>query len=257
MKPFLFASVVTLCCSLQAVAQPNLLNNGDFEADAIVGPGQSIVGPNESKWLVIDTSHPTYGESIKGIPSWINSFTDVGFGAGFRDAGLRRIDVDGSGDAQYAFINNWETRLSQVTGNVLNAGQMYAASVDVALSGASQAARIQLWAGEPSIDDPDIFPATAVLLADVSVADDSWNGYVPDLRIPLNDWTTVSLNYTVPDAGPMLGQPLTLSLLTSLSSAGPPLFDNAVLRQVPEPATGALLLSVAPLFIALRRNRHS
>lgn len=224
-------------------AYGDLLVNGDFEAPAILGPGQTGVAPGQQKALFGNPLLPGYSSGIAGIPNWINSFTNVGYGAGYRDAGLSRINRDGTGVSQYSFINNWNTRLSQVTSHTVTAGDTYTASIDLYMFNASQAGRFQLWAGEPSIANPDVFPASAVLLADVSVGGATWNYFVPNIVGPTNDWFPLSLNYTVPANGAMLGKPLTISFLTSYGSVGPLYWDNAELNAVAVPEPTPLLMS--------------
>lgn len=265
-RPRSIPGVATLVCRFTLILLPplcvpsafggNLLVNGDFEAPAILGPGQTQVGPGQFKSLFGDPEHPGYTSGIEGIEGWINSFTDVGFGAGFRDAGLSRIDFDGSGDTQYAFINNWETRLSQVTPHVVASNESYSASIDVYLS-PRQGGRLQLWAGEPSVANPDVFADDAVLLAELSVGSADWTGFIPDVVVPTSQWFRVELDYLTPPSGPMLGSPLTLSVLTSAGSAGAILWDNADLQAaaVPEPSTWAMaVVGVALLTFLVRRR---
>ena len=149
-------------------ARGNQLANGDFEATAIVGPGQTPVGPGQAKSLNIDPLHTLYPDAISQIPNWVNSYTDVACGVGCRDAGLARRDFDGSGNTQWAFINNWETRLSQVSSWTLAAGDTIQANILLGFDGPIKAGKFQLWAGQPSPADPDQFPGSAVLLAELT-----------------------------------------------------------------------------------------
>lgn len=139
-------SVVLLDVSF---AEAQLLVNGDFEAPAILGPTQTPIAPNSGKKLAIDLLAAGYADAISAIPNWANGFVDVGFGSGVRDAGLSRIDFDGSGNGQYAFIDNWETRLSQTTPRIIQPGESYTASFRVGFVDTAEKGRLQLWAGEP------------------------------------------------------------------------------------------------------------
>lgn len=246
-----------------APCQGDALNNGDFEDSALAGPGQSPVPAGGAKALAIDPLDSRYPNGISGVPFWINSFSDVGFGAGVRDAGLRRIDFDGSGDTQYAFINNHETRLSQVTTHVVAPGEQYTAHILVGFIGPQQAGRFQLWAGTPDPTNPDNFPATSVLLSEISAGTAGYTFYQPDVELSASQWHPLQLTYSVPASGSMIGQPLTISFLTSNHSAGPTLWDNAELEAVPEPSTVVLaLLSIGftcwapPSGIPRRRRAH-
>ena len=96
-----------------------------------------------------------------------------------------------------------------------------------------KAGKFQLWAGQPSPADPDQFPGSAVLLAELSAVLLAWSNYVPDQVLSVDQWHPLQLNYTAPASGPMIGQPLTLSFLTSIGSAGATLWDNASLTAVP------------------------
>ncbi len=168
MKRILLLILAILCFTPFASGQ--LVLNGDFEAPAILGAGQSPIAPGTGKALAADPVDSRYSDGILAISTWVNGFTDVGFGAGVRDAGLSRVNFDGSGDTQYAFINNWETRLSQVTSRIVQSGDIYAASILVGLPGfGGEAGRFQLWAGAPSMANPDVFPSTAMLLAEIRV----------------------------------------------------------------------------------------
>ena len=237
-------------------AQADLLLNGDFEADASLGPGQSFVDPFQSKNIVVHDSTPGYFDAISAIPHWQNSLNDESH----RDAGLRRIDFDGSGSSQYAYINNWDTRLSQVSSWILKPGDTVSGRILVGFHGL-QAGRFQLWAGEPSAENPDIFSPSAVLLTEVSAGGMGWTLYVPDLELTVNQWHELNLNYVVPSSGPMVGQPLTLSFLTSGASAGPTFWDNAFLSasQIPEPPTfglAVILVTALTSSNVLRRSPH-
>lgn len=231
----------------------NILFNGDFEAPAILSTGQTLVGAGEQKSLVRDSWLPGYDAGIFGIMDWINSWADVGFGEGSRDAGLARVDYAGSGDSQYAFINNWETRLSQVTSHTITAGEAFKASIYIGPRGPNQGGRVQLWAGIPSHANPDIFDAGAVLLADLAVGTSDWTGFVPDLVLDLDSWNLASLAVSIPDGSSAIGLPLTMSFLTSDGSWGPLNFDTASLEVVPSSGTWALA-AIAGFFV-FRRSR--
>lgn len=246
----LLASVAAAGASTSAVAQ-NLLQNSGFESPSILLPNQTDVGAGEVKILFQSTNVVGYQSHINAIPNWQNSYTDVGFGAGFRDAGIRRVDFGGSGDSRYAFINNWETRLSQSVVETVQPGQAYQASILVGMEGNFKGGRLQLWAGMPSTANPDIFPASAVLLGEVTVASTGWTGFTPDILVPLNSWTIATINYTAPTSGSMIGLPLTVSVMTNLGSAGPIFWDNATL--IPSPSASAIL--VASMIAAARRRR--
>ncbi len=246
------ASVGTLAGS----ARGNQLINGNFETPAIVGPGQTPVAPGQSKALNIDPLLPGYPGAIAQIPHWVNSYTDVACGVGCRDAGLSRADFDGSGDTQYAYINNWETRLSQVSAWTLAPGDIIQANTLIGFDGPTKAGKFQLWAGQPSPSDPDQFPGSAVLLAELSAGTSDWANYVPDQALPDGQWHPLQLNYTVPASGPMIGQPLTLSFLTSLYSVGPTYWDNASLTAVPEPTAVSLVALGCVAIVCRTRRRH-
>ncbi len=174
----------------------------------------------------------------------------MGYGSGVRDAGIRRVDFDGSGESQYAFIDNWETRLSQTTSKLIEAGRTYKATILVGFDGVSKAGQFQLWAGAPDPVNPDIFPSTATLLAGLSVATSDWNRYVPDTVVSIGEWHPLELIFTAPSTGGALGQPLTVSFLTSWGSRGPTYWDNASLQVVPVPEpSAAILFSSALLFV--------
>ncbi|MBK8269909.1 MAG: hypothetical protein IPK83_17095 [Planctomycetes bacterium] len=220
----------------------NVLVNGDFEAPAILLPGQSQVGPGQSKLLVEGEAVPGFESFIHSIPSWINSYS-----GGVRDAGLRRIDFSGSGTSQYAFINNWETRLSQVSSISVSPNYSYKATIDVGMGGASKGGKFQLWAGRPSVANPDDFEPGAILLGEITVGSAGWNGFVPDTLVPINQWTTVTIYYFAPNTGSVIGKPLTVSCLTSAPSKGPIWWDNASLIEgiSSDPPTDAISREVS------------
>lgn len=250
--PLRFAGAVV---GTEAFAPTNALLNGDFEAPSILGPGQTEVGSAESKALFGDPSLPDYPNGIAGIPAWINSFTDVGFGAGFRDAGISRIDFAGSGETRYAFINNWDTRLSQVLSTVILPGYDLFFTESVGALGGGKGGRLQIWAGAPLSDNPDEFPPTAVLLGETTFGTPDWTGFVPDVQLTVDDWTEVSVHVRIPLSGPALGQPITVSMLTSGGSLGAVAYDNAALFVVPEPASFALMSVL--LLTARRRSARA
>jgi len=220
----------------QSQAQ-NAVLNGNFESVANLLPGQTPVGPNESKILFESTAIAGFAPNIRSVPSWTNSYTNVGFGSGFRDAGLSRLNFAGSGSSQYAFINNWNTRLSQVSSINVLPNQSVTASIDIGMDGPSKGGRFQLWAGRPSLANPDVFDVGSILLSEVTVGSAGWGGFVPNVIVPIGQWTSLTVNYTSPSSGSMIGQALTLSFITSSGSAGPTFWDNATL--IPSPASAA------------------
>ena len=54
------------------------------------------------------------------------------------------------------------------------AAHSYQAQIEVGFSESGQTGRFQLWAGEPDGRNPDSFPLTAVLLADLAVNSDDY-----------------------------------------------------------------------------------
>jgi len=246
------AALLVLAAAPGAFAQ-NILFNPDFEDPAILNTGQALVGVGEQKALARDDSLPGYYDSIYGIQDWIHSWADVGFGEGSRDAGLARVDFGGSGESQYAFINNWDTRLSQVTSHSIAAGEVFNASIYVGARGPNQGGRVQLWAGIPSYDNPDVFDSSAVLLADLKVATGDWTDFTPDMVLDEGVWNLASLSVTIPDGSSAIGLPLTMSFLTSGGSWGALNFDAASLEVVPSAGTWALA-AIAGFFV-FRRAR--
>jgi hypothetical protein len=183
-RPVLIIAAVILCVSQSGFA--NVLVNGDFEAPANLLPGQSPVGPWEEKSLVENTTVPGFEFRIHSIPSWLNSYDN-----GVRDAGLRRIPFSGSGESQYASTNNWENRISQTSSLSVMPGYSYRATIDVGMGDLSKGGRFQLWAGTPSVSNPDVFDPGSVLLGQVTVGSTGFGGFTPDVVVPLNQWTTV------------------------------------------------------------------
>ncbi|MCC6228621.1 MAG: hypothetical protein IT432_05275 [Phycisphaerales bacterium] len=244
--------VMALFATPLASAQ-NILFNGDFEEPAYLNTGQSLVGVGEQKTLVRDNWLAGYDAGIFGIMDWINSWSDVGFGEGARDAGLSRVDYAGSGESQYAFINNWETRLSQVTSHTIAAGEVFNAGISIGPRGENQGGRVQLWAGIPSYANPDVFDPSAILLGEVTVATGDWTAFTPDLVLDLDSWNLASLSVTIPDGSSAIGLPLTMSFLTSGGSWGPLNFDTASLEVVP--SSGTWVLAAIAGFFVFRRSR--
>ncbi|MBL8760448.1 MAG: hypothetical protein JNL50_04025 [Phycisphaerae bacterium] len=247
-----FAAWLVLAAASGASAQ-NILFNGDFEAPAYVNTGQTQVGPSQQKTLARDDSVADYYDSIFGIMDWVHSWADVGFGEGSRDAGLSRVDYAGSGETQYAFINNWETRLSQVTPHTIAAGDVFEASIKVGPRGLNQGGRVQLWAGVPSAQNPDFFEASAILLGETTLGTSDWTAFTPDVTLDLDTWNSASLSVSIAGGSPAVGMPLTMSFLTSDGSWGPLNFDDASVEVVPSAGTWALAV-VAGAFL-LRRAR--
>jgi T5SS/PEP-CTERM-associated repeat protein len=241
MKRFLGVALAVLIVAHHGFAAP--LINGNFEATAVVGAGQSSVPAGGSKILVTNPLDPGYPHSISGIPNWINSFEP----AGWRDAGLARLNFAGGSGSQFAFINNWETRLSQVSGVTLGPGDTIQADILVGFDGPSKAGKFQLWAGTPNVGAEDSFPGSAVLLTEVSVGTPDWTNYVANETFAPGQWNALQVNYTAPLSGAMIGQPLTVSFLTSGGSAGPTFWDNASLTTTlgPNVATGTSNLWLA------------
>lgn len=249
-----FARVASLALiAASGASAQNILFNGDFEAPAILNTGQSLVGVGEQKSLARDSWLGGYSDSIYGVQDWIHSWADVGFGEGSRDAGLARVDYAGSGESQYAFINNWDTRLSQVTSHSIAAGEVFNASIYIGPRGPNQGGRVQLWAGIPSYANPDMFDASAVLLADLAVGTSDWTDFTPDVVLDLDSWNWASLSVTIPDGSSAIGLPLTMSFLTSGGSWGSLNFDTASLEVVPSSGTWALA-AIAGFFV-FRRSR--
>ncbi len=251
MRSSLAALLVSAAAS--GASAQNILFNPDFEEPAYLNSGQTQVGVGEQKMFVRDHWLPGYDAGIYGIMDWIHSWSDVGFGEGARDAGLSRADFGGSGETQYAFINNWDTRLSQVTSHSIAAGEVFNASIYVGARGPNQGGRVQLWAGVPSYDNPDIFDSSAVLLADLKVATGDWTVFTPDMVLDEGVWNQALLSVTIPDGSSAIGLPLTMSFLTSGGSWGALNFDAASLEVVPSAGTWALA-AIAGFFV-FRRAR--
>ncbi len=253
MKNHPFPAVAAALCVVfvEASSAQNLLQNPDFESASVLLPGQSEVSPGGLKALFQTTAVPRFSSGINAVPNWQNSFSNVGYGAGFRDAGISRVGFSGSGTSRYAYINNWETRLSQTVAATVRPGVTYQATIRVGMDGNGKGGRFQLWAGSPLSANPDLFPSTAVNLAEVKVASVGWTLFTPDVRVPLNVWTTLTINYTAPSTGAMLGQPLTVSFITNQGSVGPIFWDDATL--VPSPGSASMLL-VATVWCRRRRR---
>lgn len=249
MRVVFFSGFTAVGISLSVMGQTSILNNGDFEQASLLGPGQTEVALGDQKILFQDSNIPDYVNGISGIPSWMNSFTDVGFGPGFRDAGIRYAEFGGAPASRFAFINNWDTRLSQPTGIVIEPGWDLILTLSVGSPGTSKGGRVQLWAGEPLAANPDQFPASALMLTEATLGTTDWTPFTPDVILAPDAWTQVTVEVHVPVGSPAIGQPLTVSLLTSGGSAGPLYFDNVSL--VPEPLS---LGVVAPLLLAYRRR---
>lgn len=244
---------IALCALAPLHSHAQTLVNGNFEAAPLLGtdaPAQTAVPAGQSKLISVNPADPRYPDAISGIPNWINSLSDFGSGPYSRDAGLRRDFIGDPGDLQYAFINNWDTRLSQISSLNVMGGHTYQAQIEVGFSELDQAGRFQLWAGAPIVGNEDNFPSSAVLLADLAVNSNTYT---------LGQWHPLSLTYTAPTSGDALGQALTVSFMTTSGSHGPTFWDNAALSVtvVPEPQAYLMMLLGLGVLAGVAKKRQS
>lgn len=233
-----FAILVTVA-ALATPAFANLLSNGDFEADAIITGDQTVVGDDETK--LID---PSLADKISGVQDWL--------GLSPSDHGLtRENDLGGSDTQQFAFINNWNRRMSQTVAEVVQEGVTYVAEIDYAhnsnMTTEEKSGEFYLYAG--TMDSPDSPAADAVELGMVRAGNSLWDGDPLDVVVDAYEWVTLRIEYTAQAGDPAIGKPLTVSFRTDWGSGGPNFFDNAVLT--PEPAS-LLVLALGGLMIRRR-----
>jgi hypothetical protein len=226
----------------------NLLVNGDFEMSPILGPGQTSVPHGSNKMIETDLTQPLYPYCISGITGW--TYATDGTSS---DHGLARVDEDFGlpTDGQSAFINTWNRMMSQTVSPAVRAGDTVHASIDFGTRGdgldAGRAGVFYLVAGEAASFDLDQFSGRSIILAEVSVANPTWTGFVPDVAVPDRQSISLSLDYTYQSDDPALGLPLTVAFRTVAYSVGPTYWDNASIQvdAVPEPSTLALLAAGA------------
>ncbi len=264
-------ALATLVCLPQtgATAGVQLLQNGDFEALAILGSGQTQVGEGEMKLISTQPGGVLYDDNISGIADW-NYITPLNAGT-LSDHGLARRETEFGNPpgGQSAFINNYGRLMSQTFSPALQAGDTLTATIDFGTLGSDmdsgRAGDFLLVAGEVDPLDPDNFSSRSVILAELTVGNPSFSEFTPDVLVGNGVYTHLTLSYTYGVADPSLLLPVTLAFRTLYPSEGPTYWDNAslvytpVAASTPEPTSLALVASAAVvgLMVGARRRRKT
>lgn len=252
---------ILFLCNTSAISHGQLLENGDFELPAIVGDGQTPVDVGGRKSITRDPAHPSYLDRISGIESWTYS---TPFDNGTRsDHGLARVnDLFGlDPEGQAAYINNWGRMMSQTVQASVIENDVARASINFATLGQStdggRAGRFFLVAGEADPNDLDSFSARSIILDELSIANPTWDSFVPDFTVDNDEYFELELEYRYLANDPALDLPLTVAFLTVGSSVGSTYWDDASLRitQVPEPSVLPIALFMLCAYTTRRNKR--
>ncbi|MFN5274332.1 MAG: beta strand repeat-containing protein [Planctomycetota bacterium] len=217
------------------VAPANLLVNGDIEAPAIVGVGQTQVGLGGSKWTTQVSTASDYGGAISGISGWSYAATEGGSTRMHTDIGIARIDSqfrkNSTGQAIYA--NRWDKLISQTVPNTFTSGTTITAEIDFStvgsLTDAGRGTYFYLVAGEANPTNLDQLSSRSIVLAQMTAANPTWTSFTPDVVVPINEPRRLTLRYTFQPNDPALNLPLTIAVRLAGGSVGPGYYDNASL----------------------------
>ena len=237
----------------------NLLRNGDFQAPAVLGPGQTQVPEGRGKLIQTNPLASPYSDAISGVSDWVYALPSSGTNS---DHGLSRQNAlfGLSAGGQFAFINNWNRMMSQTVTAIISPGDTVTASIQFGTLGSpldnGRAGRFYLVAGEANSPNLDTFSSRSIILDELSIANPSWTGFIPDVSAGNGTFIPLSLSYTFQPNDPALGLPLTVAFRTVTSSVGPTQWDNASLTVVPEPSTLLLASSGAALCLSRKKKRQ-
>jgi hypothetical protein len=231
-----------------SLVSADLLTNGDFEADPVLGNGQTNLAVGQLKRIETDLNHSSYSSFIAGVQDWSSPFQNGSTGIDNGLAKVENIISGGSGDFnnQQLFLNTWNSwAFQEIDRSLLQSGDNLRASVDFG-----------------TIELADSRGGWLGLWSDVN------NGYVDSVLIGNDDWTASSLDFSVGDrefGNAFLDYTVTSVDLTDRfyyvlglqnNSRGTMFFDNASLTitSVPEPMFGTLI-TLGFLGFVSRRNR--
>jgi hypothetical protein len=230
-----------------------LLVNGNFNATAILGAGQSpLVFPAGNTWTTTAAAGPNYLGSISGVSGW--TYATPEHGGTHTDVGLTtRGDVFGSPQSgQALFSNRWDRLVSQTITHTFHAGEVLTATVDFGTFGetgdSGRAGYFYLVAGTVNPQNLDAFASGSILLDSLSVANPRWTQFVPDVVAADRRYTSLRLTYEFRENDPALLLPITFGMRLAGGSLGASYWDNALLTTdpgpnpspVPEPGTWVL-----------------
>lgn len=51
------------------------------------------------------------------------------------------------------------------------------------------------------MENPDEFTPTSIVLEEITGATHLWDHYVPDMLVPIAEWTLMAIEYTAPSDG--------------------------------------------------------
>ena len=249
-KKSTFLLATTLLIFLAPWVSAELIINGDFEKDPILGSGQSALSAGQLKRIETDTNVSNYSDLIEGVDDWVSPFAN---GATGIDNGLAKVEnviSGGSGDFnnQQLFLNTWGSwAFQEIDRSLLQSGSNLTAVVDfgtIELNG-SRGGWMGLWSDVNS-DYVDL----------VFLGNDDWTNSSLDFSVGDREFGTAFFDYTVTSQD--LSDRFYFVLGLQNNSTGSIFFDNASLTvtSVPEPAAGNFVL-LCLFCIGSRCNRRS
>lgn len=237
-------------------AQAVVLANPGFEAEPILGSGQTALEIGDMKMIETDPLNPNYLATISGIVGWQYALPYSGTGS---DHGLWRPTRFGDPTGpQMLFINNWNRRVSQTVAQTVVAGMTYRVAATFAMpldkAGDPKAGMLQLIAGEMDASNPDELGPDALVMGQFIVGSEWWTGSTLDHVVNAEELYRVQFEVFVPVGSAFVGKALTVSMRTEDGSAGPTAWDDVQLDAVPEPTTW-LAMGLGLAILARRRGK--
>ena len=243
--------------------QAQVVVNGDFNAPAIVGAGQTQLVPGDHKMIVTDNSVSNYSASISGIAGWTYALPGWGgqWVGAWSDHGLSFSTGFSNGNGTTAaHINNWERTMSQTLASPLSGNTTVTANFNFGTpvdGGAGRAGTFMLIAGTMDAANPDVLAPGATILSAFTVGNTGWSGLTPNATVATGVWGSYSIAYSVAPDAIVIGQPLTIAFRTLSNSVGSTYWDNisVQIQPIPEPSTG-MMLGSGLLLLAVRQSRR-